>query len=119
MIDLTGKLTIICVVLNHLTKRRRDKKRRETTGGVELAWNRPGTQKHHRLNSAATFSFPQATTPVATRAKIDDFEVEDHSSGDSGGTIIEKERPEPDGDSQEGDGGSEWDEMSVMETFAR
>ena len=60
----------------------------------------------------------EATT-VAARARIDDFEVEDHSSGDSGGTIIEKECPEPDGDSQEGDGGSEWDEMSVMETFAR
>ena len=104
---------------NDRLERRRDKKRRETTVGVELAWNRPGTQKHHRLNSAATFSFPQATTTAAlTPTRTDDFEADfDHSSG-SGGTIIEKEeRPEPDGDSQEGE--SEWDEMSVMETFAR
>ena len=45
----------------------------------------------------------------------DQFEPSD-SSG-SGGTIIEKVRQEPDGNSQEGE--SEWDEMSVLETFAR
>ena len=108
------------------------KKRRETTGGIEFSWNRPGTSKHTRLQSASTFSFPQVSSKVFTGKLLLDsifrlfehdknYVVDQFEPSDSSGTsVVEKvkgERQEPDGDSQEGE--SEWDEMSVLETFAR
>ena len=58
---------------------------------------------------------------IVSATENDHFEPSDSSGGSASGTVIEKvkgeQRQEPDGNSQEGE--SEWDEMSVLETFAR
>jgi len=86
------------------------KKRRETTGGIELAWNRPGASKHTRLASRS--SVPHE----------DHFEQTEHRSQAALPKVHPQSRPvgirqQPEGLSDENE--SEWDEMSVLETFAR
>ena len=81
------------------------KKRRETTGGIELqlAWNRPGASKHTRLTQ---------------RTSIPDDHFETNETLPKPQIRPVGIRQQPEGLS-ENENESEWDEMSVLETFAR
>ena len=101
------------------TRRDRDqKKRRETTSGIEVLWNRPGTSKQSRLGPRPSSDFnadffEQAKPTQAAGQPVHPVQP-DQSAGMVDPPAV---RSQPDGLSDENE--SEWDEMSVLETFAR
>ena len=92
---------------------REQKKRRDTTSGIEVLWNRPGTSKQTRLgpklstDSQFNADFFEQAKPEARLQQIQAVSE----------PIPPAIRSQPDGLSDENE--SEWDEMSVLETFAR
>ena len=99
------------------TRRDRDqKKRRETTSGIEVLWNRPGTSKQSRLGPRPSSDF---NADFFEQAKPTGQAAGQSVQGDQAAVMPDPPavRPQPDGLSDENE--SEWDEMSVLETFAR
>ena len=98
------------------TRRDRDqKKRRETTSGIEVLWNRPGTSKQSRLGPRPSSDFNADFFEQAKPTQAAGQPVQ----ADQAAVMADPPavRSQPDGLSDENE--SEWDEMSVLETFAR